>query len=268
MESYPGGKNGAGVYQQIINLMPPHARYFELFLGAGAVMRHKRPASYQIGVEINPETLALWKGHDIPDLTLMQGDALDFLFERSFEKYDLVYCDPPYLMSTRSAKRAIYRHEFARADEHRLLLQELKMCRCMVMISGYNNALYEKELAVWRRLDFTTSTRGARRAVESVWCNFPEPLELHDYRWLGSNFRERERIKRRRERWKVRLLRMEPQERHAVLWALEQVREEASAAALARSGDGSGGSIIAENDDGISRSTIAENDDGRGHRRN
>ena len=33
--SYPGGKNGAGVYQKIINLMPPHDRYFEPLGGRG-----------------------------------------------------------------------------------------------------------------------------------------------------------------------------------------------------------------------------------------
>ena len=40
---YPGGKAGAGVYQTIINLMPPHDVYIEPFLGGGAVMRLKRP---------------------------------------------------------------------------------------------------------------------------------------------------------------------------------------------------------------------------------
>jgi hypothetical protein len=41
---YAGGKNGAGVYQTIINLMPPHDVYIEPFLGGGAIMRQKRPA--------------------------------------------------------------------------------------------------------------------------------------------------------------------------------------------------------------------------------
>ena len=42
--TYPGGKNGAGEYQRIINHMPPHKTYIEAFLGSGAVMRHKRLA--------------------------------------------------------------------------------------------------------------------------------------------------------------------------------------------------------------------------------
>ena len=40
--TYPGGKSGSGVYQQLINLMPPHKIYIEAFLGGGAIM----PVSY------------------------------------------------------------------------------------------------------------------------------------------------------------------------------------------------------------------------------
>lgn len=33
--TYKGGKAGAGVYQQIINQIPPHDVYIEPFLGGG-----------------------------------------------------------------------------------------------------------------------------------------------------------------------------------------------------------------------------------------
>ena len=50
--SYAGGKDGAGVYQAIINQMPEHRIYVELFLGMGAALRHKRPApGGSIGVD-------------------------------------------------------------------------------------------------------------------------------------------------------------------------------------------------------------------------
>ena len=50
--------------------------------------------------------------------------------------------------------------------------------------------------------------------------NFPPPLELHDYRYLGRNFRERERIKRKKLRWLNRLHRMDSLERHAIMMAI------------------------------------------------
>ena len=48
--TYPGGKNGAGVYQAIICQIPPHQVYVEPFLGSGAVMRLKdaEPLPFQM----------------------------------------------------------------------------------------------------------------------------------------------------------------------------------------------------------------------------
>ena len=65
-------------------------------------------------------------------------------------------------------------------------------------------------------------TRGGL-AEECLWSNFPEPTELHDYRYLGEGFRERERIKRKTTRWTARLARMPLLERRCLLAALEQV---------------------------------------------
>ena len=46
---YQGGKGG--VFQKLINRMPPHEVYIETHLGGGAVMRNKRPAGSNIGIE-------------------------------------------------------------------------------------------------------------------------------------------------------------------------------------------------------------------------
>jgi len=76
---YPGGKNGSGVYQKIINQMPPHKIYVEPFLGGGAVMRYKRPAGTNIGIDKDPEAINLWVDCEIPDFLLFQMDALTWL---------------------------------------------------------------------------------------------------------------------------------------------------------------------------------------------
>ena len=65
MSTYPGGKGGDGVYQTIINLMPPHKIYIEPFLGAGAIMRAKRPAPISsIGVDIDTAAIGIF--HEKP----------------------------------------------------------------------------------------------------------------------------------------------------------------------------------------------------------
>jgi hypothetical protein len=61
---HPGGKAGAGVYQRIINQIPPHDVYVEAFLGDGAILRRKKPARRNIGIESDPGTIAKFSGSD------------------------------------------------------------------------------------------------------------------------------------------------------------------------------------------------------------
>ncbi len=223
MPSYIGGKGGAGVAQTIINQMPPHRVYIEPFLGAGAVLRAKRPADLTIGVELSPAVLReRWRGDEIPDLTLVEGDGLGYLAGYPWAGGELVYLDPPYLLSTRSTKRAYYDCEMLTEREHNDLLWLAKRLPCPVLISGYASELYSRVLAGWRCITFTSQTRGGP-AVESLWLNYPEPAALHDYRYLGENFREREKLNRRRRRWAARLARMDLLERRALLAALAEL---------------------------------------------
>jgi DNA adenine methylase len=62
--NYPGGKGG--VYQKLINIMPPHEVYIETHLGGGAIMRNKRPAKINIGIEIDPKVIAMWSYNTTP----------------------------------------------------------------------------------------------------------------------------------------------------------------------------------------------------------
>jgi hypothetical protein len=308
--SYDGGKAGAGVFQALINLMPRHDLYVEPFLGAGAVLRKKRPAPRcSIGIERDARALAEhWRGDEVPGLALLEGDGLAWLraqlpspevashpgchhhspevarvdvsqrlrapggkgrlslirgaagsgdgaadasgrlparvgslpspglpaspFPASGSRIagniepgrTLIYCDPPYLMETRSCRRGYYRCEFGSAEEHAELLAVVRALPHLVMISGYWSELYGRELEGWRTASFWTTNRRGRRVQEWVWMNFPEPAELHDYRFLGGDFRERERIKRKTQRWRARLATMPPLERHALLTALEELR--------------------------------------------
>lgn len=249
--TYPGGKNGAGVYQQIINIMPPHAVYFEPFLGSGAVMRMKRPARLNIGSDVKLLTTtvsAVLEGHrhawredpqaeirpaytaknwDTPRhhgyLFTQQGAAS--LIEDMRPKNDwLVYCDPPYLFqSRRQLARDRYENEMTDRD-HIRLLRLLKRLPAAVIISGYQNELYTRMLEDWSTKSFQTTVRGGGTATEVLWFNFPEPTELHDYRYLGTDYRERERIKKKTKRWTQKLGAMPKLERQALLCALETYR--------------------------------------------
>jgi DNA adenine methylase len=241
---YPGGKNGAGTFQQIINWMPPHSIYVEPFLGSGAVMRMKRPAAINLGIDLSRSAIAEFRpplklgrvligpcslplagiGMSETKTFLTVGDGLSFLEDSAELVGDdvLIYCDPPYLHSTRTG-RHLYAHEFSDQD-HARLLQWATRAKCRVMISGYWSSLYGSTLRKWRCVSFAAITRGGSMKQECVWCNFPEPDELHDYSYLGSTWRERERIKRKKLRWTSRIRRMPLLERQALLSAIDELK--------------------------------------------
>ncbi len=71
--------------------------------------------------------------------------------------------------------------------------------------------------------------------------NFPEPIALHDYRYLGEDFRERERIKRKKQRWVNRLHVMPALERRALLNAITEAWK--PGAGTARNSDDAGHAV-------------------------
>lgn len=249
--TYPGGKGS--VYHQIINLMPPHTTYIEPFLGGGSIMRLKRPAEVNIGIDrdgaavdsfrkllASPEVASIESSSTSPpDAAVLppaappistrveHGDALEFLRSYAWRGGELIYCDPPYLMETRSSKGRMYACEMTVRD-HRRLLEVLRSLPSMVILSGYASPLYDARLAGWNTHSFNAVTRSGRVAREWVWYNFPEPFELHDYRYLGKDFRERERIGKKKKRWRAKLASLPPLERHAIFSAIEELRSEGS----------------------------------------
>jgi site-specific DNA-adenine methylase len=219
---YSGGKNGPGVYQRLINLMPPHRVYIEPFLGSGAVIRHKRPALVNIGIDINQTCLD--RVNDLSNTILKCDDAISFLSKYKFKGDELIYCDPPYLLETRSSIKGRY-YEYEFTDwQHKKLLKLLRRLRCMVMISGYDSRIYREMLQDWRVESIRVPLRTGKVAIEYVWLNFPPPLELHDYRYLGTDFRERDRIRRKTSRWLQKLRGMPELERHAIMLAIQGLR--------------------------------------------
>lgn len=93
-------------------------------------------------------------------------DALQLIRQFNHPKV-LIYCDPPYVLSTRSCKHS-YRNEMDDAA-HEELLDLLNQHRGSVMLSGYANELYDKKLQGWARYDVDmVITSGAKRQ-ESLW---------------------------------------------------------------------------------------------------
>lgn len=88
----------------------------------------------------------------------------------------LIYCDPPYLPETRTAKN-VYAHEMT-FDDHYDLLELLTATKAKVFLSGYRNGLYDTKLAGWTRHDWDMPNHSGQgktkqRRIESIWENHP-----------------------------------------------------------------------------------------------
>jgi DNA adenine methylase len=233
VNNYPGGKNGSGTFQTIINEIPPHDLYVEAFAGSGAILRRIKPA--HVTIAIDDDAAACEGLKDVlPGLIVINGDAtrlLRGLLRSYIAKYGFagsrifIYVDPPYLFETRKSKRPIYKKEFGTIAQHKRLLKLLKALKasgCMIMLSGYWSDLYEKELSDWRVVSYNSVTRSGEVAKEYLWMSYPEPVALHDYAWLGKNFTERQVIKRQVQRWQNRLQKMPLLKRRALEMALNE----------------------------------------------
>ena len=206
---YPGGKGKC--FQQIINILPPHSTYIETHLGGGAVLRNKQRAAYSIGIDKDAQVISFWRSH-LPDLAeFVHADAVVFLRSYPFQGTELVYCDPPYLPATRKRNR-VYHHDLTEAD-HRSLLDVLVSLPCSVVISGYASGLYDKQLEHWSKIRFFAKAHDGLRE-ECVWFNYSVPERLHDMRYFGANYRERQDFKRRMERLRRRIARLSLPEQH------------------------------------------------------
>lgn len=224
VRSYLGAKGASGVYQAVINLMPPHQTYIEPFLGTGTIMLRKAPANINVGIDLSEQAIARFnRAAAQTDLNVktFHCDAITWLESlNTADENTLIYLDPPYVLSTRTS-RARYDHELT-DEQHIKLLEIVKRIAqqqgAKVMISGYSNNIYNQTLADWFSKDFQAMTRGGVR-TETVWCSF-QPGELHYHTFAGDNYVERQRIKRKAERWAKRYQAMQKPERQAVMAAL------------------------------------------------
>lgn len=163
--------------------------------------------------------------HD-SSVDLVNAAALPFLQAYQWQGNEFVYCDPPYPLETRTSS---HRYLFEMADdpdndlrEHAALLDCLKTLPCPVMVSSYHSALYAIALKDWRMISFRAMSRGGER-TEHLWMNYPQPVELHDYRWLGETHRQRLDLNRLKKRWLPKLQKMPALKRQALLGAIQEM---------------------------------------------
>ena len=101
-------------------------------------------------------------------------DALK-LIERYNDSDTLIYLDPPYLQSLR--KRNMYAFEMTEA-QHKEMLKLIKRSKSKIVLSGYDNDLYNSELAGWHTAEKETTAQFGKPRTEKLWMNFNDNIQL------------------------------------------------------------------------------------------
>ena len=97
------------------------------------------------------------------------ADALALISKYNRENV-LMYLDPPYVLETRR-KRRQYRHEMNGKD-HTALLEKTAASKAKIIISGYDNDLYQKYLKGWNVDTTTVFDEGGNKRTEYLWFNY------------------------------------------------------------------------------------------------
>jgi len=107
-------------------------------------------------------------------IVIFNENALNVIRTQDGKK-TLFYLDPPYVPRSR-ATNGNYAHEMTEAD-HKAMLKTIRQCRGRVMLSGYPNPLYDRELHDWNRHETVIDNKAAggrtkRKMTEVLWMNY------------------------------------------------------------------------------------------------
>ena len=213
--TYNGSKAGNGTYQNIINFIPMCDVFIDAMVGNGGIVCNLNLPGLTV---INDIDAGIIDRFDIDDHGIKK-ENLDY--RDLIDKYDnedqknFFYFDPPYLKCTRKNQKDLYDHEWEFPD-HEKFIEKVHTVKSNCMISCYPHALYAEGFENWYKHLFWSTTRNGQ-ALECIYMNYPKPYILQDFRYVGKDFIDRQRIKRKIARWLNNLDAMPEIERNALL---------------------------------------------------
>lgn len=170
---YPGAKNRLTPW--ICEYIPKHDVYVEPFAGSLAVFFNKQRS--HIETVNSPNPARAWS--ELPEIMKLATERLKGVQIENLpaleliKRYDtedvFIYADPPYLHGTR--KNYLYKHEMKDAD-HEKLLNVLVKHPGKILLSGYDNDMYNDVLQGWNKVQKNTRAEGGRARTETLWMNY------------------------------------------------------------------------------------------------
>ncbi len=111
----------------------------------------------------------------LKEAQIEQAPAVDVI-RRFAHPEVLIYADPPYVLSTRKQRQ--YNVEMAKDTQHVELLEALLAHPGPVILSGYDNELYNDMLPEWQKTQHKAQCEYGGRRTETLWLNYEPQLTL------------------------------------------------------------------------------------------
>jgi DNA adenine methylase len=230
--SYYGGQNGSGHYQILINHIPKSDVYVEGFLGHSGVINniHLSPGSMVFGFDRDQRVIDYWR-HIYASSSEKFSYGCSYLFchadytaarvvaEMIRDKSLFFHFDPPY-RNTSAPKKYLYDIATDRDFESFLQFVLSMSGSHRVMVSHWRDPLFDEHLCAigkFKHIPFRTMSR--RGPIDNgIYINYDAGgIELADKSYVGSDFTDRQRIKRKVERNVKKILAMPELERKILL---------------------------------------------------
>lgn len=136
---------------------------------------------------------SLWNWYRLPEwiieiaerLRMVQIEnkpAIDVIKSFNFSNV-FMYIDPPYLLTTRSAKQ--YKHEMS-DEQHEELLITILQSEAKIIISGYENDMYNNYLKNWSKKKYQSNAEYGLKREEVVWFNFETDKQMNLFDFIGG----------------------------------------------------------------------------------
>ena len=212
---YPGSK--WKMAEWIISLMPPHKSYLEPFFGSGAVFFKKEPSRIETINDMDGEIVNLFRcireepeelmrcvtmtpysraeyeqawgkfrfragvpsvGVEAARMTLVrywQSHGSTSVYKGGW-KNDRAGREYAYEISKRKGRQYVV--DMVEDAEHIELLEALKDHTGPVILSGYDNELYDRHLQGWMKLHKKALAEGGGKRTETVWLNYEPQVTL------------------------------------------------------------------------------------------
>lgn len=226
MKNYPGNKAIYGTYHKIINEIPRHKIYIELFAGSGSICKLLHDdiiPGDTVEIYLNDIDSAVTAEYNfkvpVKVYNLNCFDIFKFNIFPMANTDTFIFMDPPYEHETRKNNTKIYTHEFTR-DDHIKLLNTVRDLKCNWMLIHPDCKLYNEALEGFRKVQLKIRYN-RKTSIENLYMNYDTPDFLQTTKYIGVDCWDRQRIKRKSDRTIQKISSLPPGEKQFILSAIK-----------------------------------------------